>query len=114
MSMLFAVNSGKARDQPDESGNFVIKRQSTSEIAARDQHTGTGKRKAQPEAQTLRKRHQTWESETDSRKRYQTCESKVASESNSSWQSKEEEDGKDYGDYKEEDHEEEDDEKEDK
>ncbi|KAF9992999.1 hypothetical protein BGZ79_002408 [Entomortierella chlamydospora] len=62
----------------DESGNFVIKRQSTSEITARDQLTSTGKRKAEPEARTLRKRHQ-------------TCEFDVDSESDSSWQSSEEE-----------------------
>ncbi|KAF9348684.1 hypothetical protein BGX26_012933 [Mortierella sp. AD094] len=60
----------------NEFGDFVIKRQSASEIATRDQHTSTGKRKAEPEAWTLKKRHQTCESE---------------SESDSSWQSKEEE-----------------------
>ncbi|KAF9995069.1 hypothetical protein BGZ80_003167 [Entomortierella chlamydospora] len=93
----------------DESGKFVIKRQSTSEITARDQHTSTGKRKAEPETQILRKRHQTLESEADSRSnpsrrkrkaepetqtlrtRHQTWESEADSESDSSWQSTEEE-----------------------
>ncbi|KAF9342354.1 hypothetical protein BGX26_007711, partial [Mortierella sp. AD094] len=70
----------------NESSDFVIKRKSASEITTRDQHTSTGKRKAEQEAWTLRKRHQ-------------TCESKANSRSNSSWQSKddEEEDDEEEG-----------------
>ncbi|KAF9162499.1 hypothetical protein BGX20_001699 [Mortierella sp. AD010] len=102
----------------DESGKFVVKRQSTSEITAQDRpetytsesetqtsesETDSRKRKAVPEARTLRKRHQTYESETNS-------------ESDSSWQSSEEEgkrenDGDGEEDYEEDgDNEEEDDE----